>query len=216
MCIVGDFVGNDVRLIRPIGPSVVSPTSLIDGQQMNARGGVNGAAPESVQVPQVAQMPSQLQQLQQAQQTQQAQQIQQAQQLPQLANAHAHTHAHQTPQLPQVPQVPQQFQAPPAPHVPQPPAQHTPHTQHLQHLQHTPEVPRISPQVGLDVMTPTLSLLRHPSGQKLDKQGFKQALSSLIMVGDDYTNDAELTQVTGKRRISQHSLSALCYMLDEL
>ncbi|TIA91100.1 hypothetical protein E3P99_01248 [Wallemia hederae] len=209
-------------------PSVVSPTSLIDGQQMGAHGGVNGAAPESVQVPQVAQMPPQLHQMQQLQQAQQAQQIrqaqqaqqvqqaQQAQQLPQLANAHAHTHAHQTPQLPQVPQVPQQFQASPAHQVPQPPAQHTPLTQHLQHLQHTPEVPRISPQVGLDVMTPTLSLLRHPSGQKLDKQGFKQALSSLIVVGDDYTNDAELTQVTGKRRISQHSLSALRYMLDEL
>lgn len=40
----------------------------------------------------------------------------------------------------------------------------------------------VSPQVGLDVITPTLPFLRQPNGQKLDQYTFKQALASLILV----------------------------------
>ncbi|TIB37681.1 hypothetical protein E3P84_00094 [Wallemia ichthyophaga] len=98
-------------------------------------------------------------------------QLQQMQQLP------------PSPQMPQVSQAPQQPQVQPPQHIQHLYAQPSPHTKPPQH---TPEVARISPQVGLDVMTPTLTLLRHPSGHKLDERGFKQALASLILENDEF------------------------------
>lgn len=46
----------------------------------------------------------------------------------------------------------------------------------------------VSPQVGLEVLTPTLPFLRQPNGQKLDQYTFKQALASLILVSGCFTN----------------------------
>ncbi|TIC70577.1 hypothetical protein E3Q02_00486 [Wallemia mellicola] len=46
----------------------------------------------------------------------------------------------------------------------------------------------VSPQVGLDVITPTLPFLRQPNGQKLDQYTFKQALASLILENDEFLN----------------------------
>ncbi|TIB91569.1 hypothetical protein E3Q19_02366 [Wallemia mellicola] len=46
----------------------------------------------------------------------------------------------------------------------------------------------VSPQVGLDVITPTLPFLRQPNGQKLDQYTFKQALASLILKNDEFLN----------------------------